>query len=70
RLPVARAVWTCLPDFASATGVWMRAGGAHHTVFSYGATVEMLEDFARIAGIECVVIGPDLNLRAARHCLG
>lgn len=69
RLPVARAVWKCLPDFASATETWMRAGGAHHTVFSYGASVDMLEDFARILGLECVVIDSSLNLRAARHCL-
>lgn len=69
RLPVARAVWQCLPDFASATEAWMLAGGAHHTVLSYGATVEMLEDFARIAGIECIVIGPSMNLRAVRNGL-
>jgi L-arabinose isomerase len=35
KLPVARAVWKCRPDFKTACGAWIRAGGAHHTAFSY-----------------------------------
>ena len=57
KLPVARAVWKCRPDFATACESWIHAGGAHHTGFSYTVTREHLEDFATIAGIECVVIG-------------
>jgi L-arabinose isomerase len=56
KLPVARAVWKCRPDFKTACGAWIRAGGAHHTVFSYSVTAEHLRDFAEIAGIEIVMI--------------
>jgi L-arabinose isomerase len=62
RLPVARAVWECQPDFKTACAAWIHAGGAHHTGYSYSVTTEMLEDFATIAGIETVVIGPDTTL--------
>ena len=57
KLPVARAVWECKPDFKTACAAWILAGGAHHTGFSYSVTAEMLEDFATIAGIEFVKIG-------------
>jgi L-arabinose isomerase len=56
RLPVARAVWKCRPDFKTACGAWIRSGGAHHTAFSYAVTAEHLRDFAEISGIEFVVI--------------
>jgi L-arabinose isomerase len=56
KLPVARAVWKCRPDFKTACGAWIRAGGPHHTVFSYSVTAEHLRDFAEIAGIELVLI--------------
>jgi L-arabinose isomerase len=42
----------CRPDFKTACGAWIRAGGAHHTGFSYAVTAEHLRDFAEIAGIE------------------
>jgi L-arabinose isomerase len=66
-LPVARAVWKCRPDFATACESWIHAGGAHHTGFSYTVTREHLEDFATIAGIECVVIGDKTEAGAFRH---
>jgi L-arabinose isomerase len=56
RLPVARAVWTCRPDFKTAGGAWIRAGGSHHTGFSYAVTPEHLRDFAEIAGLEFLLI--------------
>ena len=56
KLPVARAVWKCRPDFKTACAAWILAGGAHHTGFSYTVTTEMLVDFAEIAGIELVRI--------------
>ncbi|HZZ58481.1 MAG TPA: L-arabinose isomerase [Opitutaceae bacterium] len=52
RLPVARAVWTCRPDFKTATERWIAAGGGHHTALSYGVGRTEYEDFARIAGLE------------------
>ena len=57
KLPVARALWKPLPDFKSALELWLIAGGAHHTSFSYTVTAEILEDWARMAGIECLLIG-------------
>ena len=57
RLPVARAVWECRPDFKTACQSWILAGGAHHTGFSYAVTAEMLKDFATMVGIEMVRIG-------------
>ena len=38
KLPVARAVWECKPDFKTACAAWILAGGAHHTGFSYSVT--------------------------------
>jgi L-arabinose isomerase len=62
RLPVARAVWECKPDFKTACACWILAGGAHHAGYSYSVTTEMLEDFATIAGIELAVINADTRL--------
>jgi L-arabinose isomerase len=61
-LPVARAVWKCRPDFKTACGAWIRAGGAHHTAFTYTVTSEHLRDFAEIAGVELVLIDRDTRL--------
>ncbi|HVW22041.1 MAG TPA: L-arabinose isomerase [Opitutaceae bacterium] len=62
KLPVARAVWKCRPDFKTACGAWIRAGGAHHTGFSYAVTTEHMRDFAEMAGVELVVIGARTEL--------
>jgi L-arabinose isomerase len=63
KLPVARAVWRCKPDLATAATAWIYAGGAHHTGFSQAVTTEMLEDFADMAGIELVIIDDSTRLR-------
>jgi L-arabinose isomerase len=63
KLPVARAVWKCRPDFKTACGAWIYAGGAHHTGFSYCVTAEHMEDLAEIAGVELVVIDAKTELR-------
>jgi L-arabinose isomerase len=62
KLPVARAVWECQPDFKTACQAWILAGGAHHTGYSYTVTAEVLEDFATIAGIELVTIDRDTRI--------
>jgi L-arabinose isomerase len=69
RLPVARAVWKCQPDFKTACAAWILAGGAHHTGYSYSVTTEMLEDFATIAGVELVVIGAQTRLPEFKQTL-
>jgi L-arabinose isomerase len=62
RLPVARAVWKPLPDLATAAGVWLLAGGPHHTVLSSAVRLEALTDFATIAGTELLLIDASSTL--------
>ncbi|MBQ2963881.1 MAG: L-arabinose isomerase [Clostridia bacterium] len=62
KLPVASAMWKPYPDFKNGVKAWLLAGGAHHSVLSYSLTKEHIIDFARMAGIECVVIGKDTNV--------
>lgn len=69
KLPVARAVWECRPDFKTACAAWILAGGAHHTGYSYAVTAEHLEDYANMAGIELVVIGADARLAEFKQTL-
>ena len=69
KLPVARAIWKCRPDFKTACAAWLHAGGAHHTGFSYAVTTEHMEDFAEIAGVELAIIDKDTKLRAFQQQL-
>lgn len=62
KLPVASALWIPQPNFEVGAGAWILAGGTHHTSFSYDLTVEYLEDYADIAGIEMVVIDKDTTI--------
>jgi L-arabinose isomerase len=63
KLPVARALWVPHPDLEVAATAWILAGGAHHTCFSQALTVEHLEDFAEIAGLEFLLIGRNTTVR-------
>jgi L-arabinose isomerase len=56
KLPVARGVWTPEPNLKVAATTWIAAGGAHHTALSRALTSEHLENFANMAGIECLLI--------------
>jgi len=69
RLPVARAVWVPKPDLKVAAAAWIYAGGAHHTGFSQALTMETMEDFAEIAGVELVAIDAETRLRELRRQL-
>jgi L-arabinose isomerase len=69
KLPVARAVWKCLPDFKTACAAWIYAGGTHHTGFSYSVTAEHIEDLAEIAGVEVAIIDADTRLREFKQQL-
>ena len=69
KLPVARAVWKCRPNFKTACACWIYAGGAHHTAYSYAINAEHLRDFAEIAGIEMVTIDSSTNVEAFRQTL-
>ncbi len=63
RLPVARVLWTPLPDFKTGLEGWILAGGAHHTMFSTALNTGHLEDFAGMSGIELIRIGRGTTLR-------
>ena len=67
KLPVARAVWKCRPDFKTACAAWIHAGGAHHTGFSYAVKTEHLQDLAEIAGIELALIDGETRTRDFRR---
>ena len=69
NLPVARAVWVPRPSLKVGAAAWIYSGGAHHTGFSQALTTEHLEDFAEIAGIECIVIDAETRLRTLRQQL-
>ena len=62
KLPVARVLWKPYPDMKTGCAAWILAGGAHHTCYSQNLSSEHLQDFAEMAGIECVLIGKETNL--------
>ena len=66
KLPVARAVWVPRPNLPVAAAAWLLAGGAHHTVFSQAISVEHLEDFAEMVGIEFLLIDETTELRGMK----
>jgi L-arabinose isomerase len=63
NLPVARVLWKPYPDMKTGCAAWILAGGAHHTCYSQNLSSEQLQDFANMAGIECVVIDKETRLR-------
>ncbi len=69
NLPVARVMWKAMPDLCTGAKMWIMAGGAHHTVLSYDATPEMLEDFAEMCGIEYVHISKNTTVEALKQQL-
>ena len=63
NLPVAHALWVPQPNLETSAAAWIHAGGAHHSVYSQQVSVDMLTDYADIAGIEMVLIDDDTKLR-------
>jgi L-arabinose isomerase len=66
HLPVARAVWEPAPSLAESAEAWMLAGGSHHTVLTNAVSLETLEDFTRMAGVEHVIIDERTQMRQFR----
>jgi L-arabinose isomerase len=56
KLPVGRAIWSPAPDFRTSATAWLMAGAAHHTVMSTQVGIEVFRDFARMSGVELLVI--------------
>jgi L-arabinose isomerase len=67
KLPVARAFWIPKPNLKIGAAAWIYAGGAHHTGFSQALTMQHMEDFAEIAGVECIRIDADTKLHQLRQ---
>jgi len=64
KLPVGRAVWRPAPDFATAAGAWLAAGAAHHTCMSTAVGAGAFTDYARMAGVELLLIDESTTIRA------
>ncbi|QEO09406.1 L-arabinose isomerase [Protaetiibacter larvae] len=62
KLPVGHAVWRPAPDFRTSATAWLTAGGAHHTVMTTQLGVEAFRDFARMSGVELLVIDESTTL--------
>ena len=66
KLPVATAYWRPEPDLATGAEAWIRAGGCHHTSFSYNLTSHQMKAWADAMGIEALVI--DKNTKIDDFC--
>ena len=67
KLPVAAVLWKPLPNLEMSAEAWILAGGAHHSVLSYGLNAETLRHFAEMMNIEFVHIGAHTNIPALRQ---
>ncbi|MCP9753451.1 L-arabinose isomerase [Ferruginibacter sp. HRS2-29] len=67
KLPVARVLWKPLPDMQTGCSGWILAGGAHHTCYSQNLSAETLQDFAEMAGIECVLINGQTTISQLKN---
>jgi L-arabinose isomerase len=69
KLPVARVLWSPMPDLKTAAAAWILAGGAHHTGYSQAVNTEFMEDFADMFDLELTVIDKNTNLREFKNQL-
>jgi L-arabinose isomerase len=69
NLPVAKALWEPRPNLEVAGAAWIYAGGAHHSVYTQGITLDIVSDFAEMADIELAVIGADTEIRSFKQDL-
>jgi L-arabinose isomerase len=67
NLPVAKALWEPRPNLEVAGAAWIHAGGAHHSVYTQGITLDQLTDFAEMAGVELLVIGAGTDIRSFKQ---
>jgi L-arabinose isomerase len=69
KLPVACAVWKPKPSLGTSAESWIYAGGSHHTVLSTALDVEVIQDFAEIAGVELLEINEKTDSHTFRKNL-
>lgn len=62
RLPVATAYWRPEPDLTVGAEAWIRAGGCHHTSFSYNLTAHQMKTWADAMGIEALIIDENTKI--------
>jgi L-arabinose isomerase len=67
NLPVAKVLWEPRPNLEIAGAAWIHAGGAHHSAYTQGVTLDQLSDFAEMCGVELVVIGADTDIRSLKQ---
>jgi len=67
KLPVACAVWKPLPSLEVSAESWIYAGGSHHTVMSTAIDMEVIQDFAEIAGVELLEINAKTDAQTFRQ---
>jgi L-arabinose isomerase len=67
KLPVARALWVPKPSLSTGAAAWIYSGGAHHTAFSQSVTAEFIEDFAKMADVESILIDGETNLHQLQN---
>lgn len=63
KLPVAKSLWQPRPNLEISAAAWIHAGGAHHSVHTQGVTLDMIADYAEMAGVELIVIDDSTNIR-------
>lgn len=68
-LPTARVVWEPRLDQRTAAESWLLAGGPHHTCYTQAVSMEAIEDFAEMVGIELLTIDAETDGRAFRSAL-
>lgn len=56
NLPVARVLWEVMPNFQDGVKAWIEAGGGHHTVVSLNLTSDQIIAWAKLVGLEYVLI--------------
>lgn len=56
NLPVARVLWEVKPNFQEGVHAWIQAGGGHHTVVSLNLTTDQIISWAKLVGLEYLVI--------------
>ncbi|MDQ0206870.1 L-arabinose isomerase [Alkalicoccobacillus murimartini] len=62
HLPVAKVLWKPKPSLETSAEAWIHAGGAHHTVLSYKIKPEQMLDWAKLVGIEAVLINNETTI--------
>ncbi|MDX6153182.1 L-arabinose isomerase [Marinococcus sp. PL1-022] len=56
NLPVARILWSVKPNLQDGIKAWIENGGGHHTVVSLNVTTDQIINYAKLVGLEYVVI--------------